>query len=85
MACLLGKARATPHMRIAEADKLRRPPLIGLDFMFLKSDCTLQLEAVNAWAITLVGVDEGTQRCIAVTMDEKGDLTSSHTTKRFTG
>ena len=69
--CLAGKAKATPHLRISQEARSYRPPLVGFDFIFMKSDCSLQDIAAGAWATTLVGVDEQSRRTPAITVDSK--------------
>ena len=67
-----GKARGLPHARISDEERSRKAPLVGLDFCYMKSDAVPQDTAEGAWATTLIGVDQQTQRTLAVTMDDKG-------------
>ena len=69
--CLRGKSQAKPHFRVHWSKRDEQPPLVAIDFMFMKSDSTLAEAPADAWATTLVASDEATGMCLAVTLGSK--------------
>ncbi len=70
--CIRGKASMGPHRAALPNEKDRGPPKVAIDFLFLEADMSKREQADNAWATTLVAVDEGLGCPIAVALDSKG-------------
>ncbi len=52
-----GEAVMSPHWAALPQDKDKGPPDVAIDFMHLKTDCTVSDDQENTWATTLVIAD----------------------------
>jgi hypothetical protein len=69
--CIEGRGTVKPHNRVEWQMRALGPPLVQLDFGFLKSDYSDQSGAAGAWATTLVGIDESTGCVLSETVVTK--------------
>ena len=70
--CIRGKAAMTPHRAILPQDRDKGIPVIAIDFMYLKADCTKCDDMENTWATTLTMVDKNINYPAAVALETKG-------------
>jgi len=69
--CIGGRGTAPPHSKVDWQMRSLGPPMVQLDFGFMKSDLSDQMEAGGAWATTLVGVDENSGCILSETVVTK--------------
>ena len=71
--CKLGRSRAGDHSKVIEQEV--EPPRMQFDYTFMNVDGTMDNlsdgRPTNAWSTTLVGVDQGTQSPLAISLPHK--------------